>query len=176
MAKIYNISPVEIVIADYTIKGFSLGESGRGRKLVTIPCPDNTGEYLEPGLTKSGKPRLNNTLNKNGWVARISSEGAYIRGANGNISHSPELEGEFKLIAKGYGAFGAAGRTGTWDDVLIYTELEDFLIRVKPSRGDAYLILFKEGKVNKLSYDQADALDLDYGSSSYSSRGDWIRF
>jgi hypothetical protein len=176
MAKLFNIKVSEIKIADYTIKGFSLGEVGRGRKIITIPCPENQVEFMEPGLTKSGKPRLNNSKSDKGWIARISSEGAYVRGANGNVSYPPQLEGKINLIAKGYGAFGAAGRTGAWDDVLIHTELENFLIRVKPSRGDAYILLFKDSNANKLTYDQADALDIYYGESSCSSRGDWIRF
>ena len=171
--KVHNICPKEIKIADYCIFGISLGDTGRGRKLVTIPTPEKF-EFLEPGLTKTGKPRLNSSKDDKGWVARMSSEGAYIRGANGNISIPTHLANNFSLIAKGYGAFGDAGRVGTWDDVLFSTTLEEFLVRVKPSRGDAYLIYFSQGKATKLTFDQADSLELDYGDSSSSSRGKYF--
>lgn len=91
---------VEIKIADYSIFGISLGDTGRGRKLVMIPTPEKF-EFLEPGLTKTGKPRLNSSKDNNGWVIRISSEGAYIRGARGNISIPTHLADNFSLIAKG---------------------------------------------------------------------------
>jgi hypothetical protein len=171
--KTYDLTPVEISIADYQIFGVSLGESGRGRKLTTIPCPKEF-KYLEPGLTKTGKPRLNSSSSDKGWIARVSTSGAYIRGARGNVSVPTHLLGEFNVIAKGYGAFGDAGRTGTWDDLIFSTLLEEFILRVKPSRGDAYLLVFSNGKVTRLSFPEADALEIEYGDSSPSSRGTYF--
>lgn len=171
--KVYNVQPQQVQVADFSFPAVQLGESGRGRKLLNVACPEEF-KYLESGLTKQGKPRLNASKSDKGWIARVNTAGAYIRGANGNVSYSPEFEGKINLIAKAFGAFGAAGRTGTWDDVLISTELEDFWLRVKPSRGDAYILLFKNGKVSEISYEQADLLDLDLQGSTPTTKGDMI--
>lgn len=171
--KTYGINPTQIDLSGYTVTGISLGEAGRGRKLVIVPTPSDG--YMVPGLSKTGKPRLNPTTSDKGWVVRISTDGAYVRGANGNVSAHPKHADKIQVVAHGYGAFGLAGRTGTWDDVLLATELEEFLLRVKPSRGDAYLLLFKDGEVIQLSYEAADAIEIDYDSSTSTSRGDFVR-
>ena len=131
-------------------------------------------KYLEPGLTKTGKPKLNSSNSDKGRVARISTSGAYVRGADGNVSVPSRLLGEFTVVAKSSVAFGAAGRIGIWDDLIFCTLLEEFTIRVKPSRGDAYLLLFSNGKVNQLAFSEADALEIEYGDSSSSSRGNFF--
>lgn len=175
--KIYNIEPTEVSISTYTIHALALGEKGRGRTQTIVPTPDlSVGRgvrYLEPGVTKAGKPRLNQSNNPNGWVARISTEGAYIRGACGNVSVHRDFP--FQLIAKGHGAFGAAGGTGTWDDVLI--TLHNFaLVRVKPSRGDAYFLWFSPQGVNKLTLADIEALgDVDEKLPTQYDREQFIR-
>lgn len=169
--KTYNIAPKEIQVSDFTVTGIALGESGRGRQLTIVPCPD--APLLEPGLSKTGKPRLNKSSSSRGWVIRVSTHGAYIRGANGNVS-SPTPEA-WTVVARGYGAFGHAGRTGTWDDLVLATAQEEWILRVKPTRGDAYLLVCQNGKVSQVSYPEAEALDIDTGESTPSSRGDWRR-
>jgi hypothetical protein len=175
--KTYNIEPQKIKIANFEIDialdAIALGEKGRGRTQVIVPSP--VSELLESGLSKTGKPRLNASKSNLGWLFRISTEGTYVRGAKGNISVSPEIAPHIKLIAKGQGAFGDAGRIGTWDDVLAETQLEDFLVRVKPSRNDAYLLWFQTTGVKKLQYPEAEALDLDLGDTESKIRGSWIR-
>lgn len=171
--KTYNIKPEKFKIADFEISAIALGEKGRGRTQVIVPSP--ISELLESGLSKTNKPRLNSSKSNLGWIFRISTEGAYIRGANGNISVSPKVLPNIKVIAKGQGAFGDAGRTGTWDDLIAETQLEDFLVRVKPSRGDAYLLWFQTTGVKKLQYPEAEALDLDFGDTAQTSKGSWIR-
>ena|GEM_PF-747702 len=172
--KAYNICPQEVSVADFKFPALPLGEKGRGRILVNVACPA-TFTHLEVGTTKQGKPRLNPSSNPKGWVARISTEGAYIRGAFGNVSTSPEVADKIRVVARGQGAFGDAGRCGTWDDLLVATDLEEFILRVKPSRGDAHLLLFKEGKVTKVTYEEADLLELDLHGSTSTSRGEMVR-
>lgn len=173
--KTYNVKPEEVQVTDdITITAVSLGEKGRGRSIVNVACPESF-LYLEEGQTKKGKVRLNNSHSDRGWILRISTAGAYIRGANGNVSTHPEDAEAIRVLARGQGAFGAAGRTGNWDDLLITTELEEFLLRVKPSRGDAYIIWFREGKVSELDYDQAELADLDLMESSPRNRGKFVR-
>ena len=169
--KAYNICPQEVSVADFNFSAISLGEKGRGRILVNVACPA-TFTHLEVGTTKQGKSRLNSSTDPKGWVARVSTEGAYIRGAVGTVSAPPEVAKKVHVVAKGEGAFGDAGRTGTWDDLLVATELEEFILRVKPSRGDAYLLLFKEGKVTRFTYEEADLLEVDLHGSTSTSRGE----
>lgn len=171
--KTYNIKPEKTKIADFEIDAIALGEKGRGRSQAIVPSP--VSELLESGLSKTGKPRLNTSKSNLGWLFRISTEGSYVRGANGNVSVSPEIASQIKLIAKGQGAFGDAGRTGTWDDIIAETQLEDFLVRVKPSRGDAYILWFQTTGVKKLQYPEAEALDLDFGNTAPTDRGSWVR-
>jgi hypothetical protein len=174
VAKVYNVSPTEVSVADFNFSAISLGEKGRGRLLVNVACPA-TFTHLEVGTTKQGKPRLNSSSNPKGWVARISTEGAYVRGAFGNVTTSPEVVDKIQVVARGQGAFGDAGRTGTWDDLLVATELEEFILRVKPSRGDAYLLLFKERKVAQVTYEEADLLEVDLHGSTPTSRGEMVK-
>lgn len=176
--KTYNIDPQEIQIADFTMTAITLGEKGRGRTIVNVACP-NEFTFLEPGQTRSGKPRLVASQNDSGWVARINTHGSYVRGASGNVSVSPEHKDAVSVLARGQGAFGAAGRTGTWDDIIVVSTLDSFWLRVKPSRGDAYVILFSEEKFTQLEYEDFELLldSLDYGlhDSSPRSRGNLIR-
>lgn len=174
MPKKFNIAPKPVQIADYEITALSLGESGRGRKNIIVPCPADS-EYIEAGVSKTGKFRLNSSSNSAGWIMRISTYGAYIRGANGNVSVHPDYTGTVHLLCKGHGAFGDAGRTGTWDDVILHSKGEEFLLRVKPSRGDATLLWCVEGKEPvRLLYEQAEALDIDTAGSGIGNRGNFI--
>ena len=174
MAKVYNLSPVEVSVADFKFFAISLGEKGRGRVLVNVACPAKF-THLKVGATAQGKPRLNLSTDSKGWVARVSTEGAYVRGAYGTISTSPEVIDKIQVIARGQGAFGDAGNIGTWDDLLLETKLEEFMLRVKPSRGDAYLILFKGGKVSRVTYEEAELLEVDLHGSTSTSRGEMVK-
>lgn len=176
--KTYNIVPETINIADQNISVITLGEAGRGRIQKHIPCAEGTlleCPNVNPNLKIKPKAKILASTSEKGWLARISTEGTYVRGANGNISISPEYVENIRVVAFGQGAFGAAGRTGTWDDILIATELEEFWLRVKPSRGDAYILLFKEGKVSRINYAQAELLDIDFLGSNSNSRGDLVK-
>lgn len=179
MSKIYNINPKEITLGQgdsaYTITAIALGESGRGRLLTYVPAPKDA-VLLEVGTTKSGKPRLDASKSEQGWIARISTDGAYIRGANGNVSVHPDHADNVTVIARGYGAFGDAGRTGNWDDLLIHVkDDQETLIRVKPTRGDAYLLLFKGNGATKLPYPEAELADLDLADSAPTAIGRFVR-
>ena len=174
MAKAYNICPQEVSVADFKFPAIPLGEKGRGRTIVNVACPA-TFTHLEVGTTKQGNPRLNSSTDPKGWIARVSTSGAYIRGAVGTVSAPPEVIDKVRVVARGQGAFGDAGRTGTWDDLLVATDLEEFILRVKPSRGDAYILLFREAKVTKVTYEEADLLELYLYGSTSTSRGEMVK-
>ena len=168
--KAYNLSAKNIEVAGNKVPVIQLGESGRGRLLVSIPCPEglqdgDTVQALPPQTKANGlktKPSIKKTSDpESGWVARISTNGSYIRGACGNVSYDPTQPGVSPvLIAKGYGAFGDAGRTGNWDDVLVQV-IDGTVLRVKPTRADAYYLWFQKEKVSTLTLDELELLGLE---------------
>ena len=172
--KVHNINPEQIKVGDFEISAIALGEQGRGRLYTIVPCP-KTFQYLEPGLSKTGRPRLNNgSATSDGWITRICTEGSYVRGGAGYVSVSPEFKDMVSVVARGVGAYGAAGRTGSWDDLIVSVPDESWL-RVKPCRHDAYILYFGTEKVSTLSYPEAEALEFDLGDSSTTSKGTLIQ-
>lgn len=170
--KAYNLVPKTEIIADREIKSIVLGENGRGRKQTKI-LYKALGEFVIISIPTVGNPSIVDCNSNAGWLLRISTEGAYIRSANGNVSVN-SIEG-ISVVARGHGAFGDAGRTGTWDDLLIAVYKEDAIFRVKPSRGDAHILLVQDGKIHKLSYVDAEALGLNLLGSGVSSKGEFVR-
>ena len=166
--KAYNLATAVIEVAGNKLSVIQLGEKGRGRLLVSIPCPEglqdgDTVQALPPQTKANGlktKPSIKRSNDpENGWVARISTNGSYIRGACGNISYDPTQPAPI-VIAKGYGAFGDAGRTGTWDDVVVQVP-DGTVLRVKPTRADAYYLWFQKEKVSTLTLDELELLGLE---------------
>lgn len=102
----------------------TLGEEGRGRRELRLPCP--TGTKIDKGLnaaltigqTKSGKPRIN-TATDNEIYLLLSTEGGYTRRGNGWVGSWISNTATTELVDKGNGADGAAGRIGQWDVVLL---------------------------------------------------------
>ena len=170
MAKAWNLTAQKSTVAGREISTLDLGESGRGRQLTQIPCPLGlqNGDAVTATLpeTKPNGLKTKASIKAGGvegdtWVARISTDGAYIRGANGNVSYDPAVSNAPILIAKGYGAFGDAGRTGNWDDVIVLVQ-DGTILRVKPTRGDAYFLFFESNAVSRLTQDELDLLGLEF--------------
>ena len=168
--KAYNLATEMIEVAGNKLSVVKLGEEGRGRTLFSVSCPEGlqdgdpvaatlahartNGLRTKPVIKRSNDP-------ENGWVARISTNGSYIRGACGNVSYDPtQTVSAPVLIAKGYGAFGDAGRTGNWDDLLVQV-IDNTVLRIKPTRADAYYLWFQEGKVSTLTLDELELLELE---------------
>ena len=102
-----------------------LGEKGRNRQLLALTCPENTeiekgmNASLTVGLTKSGKPRIFNKEDNQLYML-LSSKGGYTRRGDGSIQLLQSASGEdYKILARGRGADGLAGRIGHWDVVLM---------------------------------------------------------
>jgi hypothetical protein len=175
--KPYNITAESIKMGEFaitfSITGITLGERGRGRICTIVPTPDQY-EYLELGVSKSGRPRLNKSTSSEGWIARIETKGSYVRGATGRVYASPDSLDSIKVVARGQGAYEAAGRIGTWQDLLIAVP-DGAWVRVKPCRQNAYILYFSADKVSQLSYEEAEALDIfDLKGSSSTDKGDLI--
>lgn len=159
--KAYNLNAVTHTASFGEVECIKLGEDGRGRKLSLANCPKGIkdGELVSLSLPKVGKPSIKLGGENDGtWLMRISSEGSYVRGANGNIRVLNAHKDNVKVVARGQGAFGAAGNTGTWDDLLLEAK-ENTVLRVKPSRGDAYYLHILEDKVLTLPLSDLDVYD-----------------
>ena len=174
--KAYNLKATKTEVAGRSLEVITLGEVGRGRTSITVPCSAglNDGDSVSvtlPSVSAAGvkkKPSIKAEKIRGHaeWCARISTDGAYIRGAQGNVSYDPEQAPEAPmLVAKAYGAFGAAGRTGNWDDVIVAVKFGTVL-RVKPTRGDAYYLFFERDSVSKLTRDELDLLEIPFDLDS----------
>lgn len=171
--KAYNLNVVTHTASFGNIDCIKLGEDGRGRKLTLVTCPKGIkdGDRVSLFAPKVGKPKIEigGEDHSSSWLMRLSTEGAYVRGANGNVRVFSEHEGNVKVIAKGQGAFGDAGRTGTWDDFLIEVQ-PDTVLRIKPSRGDAHYLHVLENTVIKLQIPDLniyDGFDITTNVDSY---------
>lgn len=127
-----------------------LGEEGRGRQYEKIgldrkiPADIIDGRILEANPRKvslpasSGKPAktfyvLERPSTGGGWdqLIRINTYSSYIRGGSGRWN---TIAGAPETLISGYGAFGDAGRIGSWSDGLIRMRPGDVL-KVSPSRS-----------------------------------------
>lgn len=170
--KAFNLKAITKIIAGSEKTVIQLGEEGRGRKSILVKCEAGIqdGENVTVKIPKPGMPGVPQITRDDqspgdGWISRVSTNGAYIRGAQGNVRYltaSPAVT----AIAKGHGAFGDAGRTGTWDDVLLQVPI-GAVLRVKPSRGDAYFLRFDSDSVQKLTAEEAAFEGIETEKESY---------
>lgn len=144
-----------------------LGEPGRGRWFEKIalgrkaPAEAIDGRVHEARLVTITLPPQGSrpaksfhvleaeaTKNEDKVLIRVNTEASYIRGARGRHE---VVEGSPTQHAAGHGAYGAAGRTGTWSDSLVEMSTSDVL-RVRPTRsvdGHAEWALWLEDGVPK---------------------------
>lgn len=162
--KQHNINIKEVTIAkDVQITAIVIGESGRGRKQVFIPAPAGMKEteLVEIGLTQSGRPKIIRSESQEDWLAKISSSGTYTRNTYGSIYVPKNYLGNVQIIASGYGAYGDAGRIGTFYEFLL-TVKDDSFIKIRPSGGEhkrpPYWLRFTNDKVLRIDHDTLDAV------------------
>jgi hypothetical protein len=155
----YNLIPKEVEMSFGKLSTLVLGEAGRGRKMTYVPCERRfeDGAPVDLSTTQAGRPKIvAGTDCTGGWLARISTEGPYIRGAYGHIR---ALDTELvRVVADGYGAFGDAGRCGQWYDYLLQLQ-PGAVLRVKPSRGDAYFLHAAADRIVRLEREEALVYD-----------------
>ena len=158
-----------------TIFQVALGEHGRGRRLLTLTCPEDTeiksgiNEEYSIGSTKSGKPRIVKKKDNELYMI-LSSEGGYTRRGDGTIRVLVKDSKNIEVLARGNGADGLAGRIGTWDCVLIHLEGNlETVVQVRTS-GAGYgtpadLYVVKENKVYHCTIetieDCCEAIDME---------------
>ena len=127
-----------------TLTRFTVGEEGRGRKLMSLPVPQwlekLEGEKLYPDLTigetKTGRPRIVKGTDTRMFMI-LSAEGGYTRRGDGVIYVRKGTYDKIKTLASGNGADGDAGRVGFWMCACIEVPNDDFIIRVRTS-GSGY--------------------------------------
>src|SRR5690606_16952367 len=111
-----------------------LGERGRGRWQEVITLDRKSPPVIANGRVldceartialpaRDGRPErkfvvLSTTENpSSSALVRVSTEWVYTRGSLGRVQ---VLHGDVQVIARGNGAHGAAGRIGSWEDVLL---------------------------------------------------------
>ena len=165
--KLWNIEPNKVSTGFGEIDAVLLGEEGRGRKRALVP------------ITKINKINAQ-------WVARLSAEGTYTRGTYGTVYVLTEDRKKIKIIDFGIGAYGDAGRIGSWGDFLIAIEETPVRFLMRPSGGPAkrerYWLIFAEDKVYTVKSTEIDifketigidipVLDLEEGMAQYEEAG-----
>lgn len=131
----------------------TLGEEGRGRSLISLPCPKDIDAIeagmhndLSIGTTKSGRPRINKWMDDKLFMI-LSAEGGYTRRGCGTVQVLKKDFDRVNVLTRGNGADGDAGRIGYWDCMVVEAPLTDMIIRVRTSGAgygtpsDFYFIL-----------------------------------
>lgn len=159
--KQYNLFPYRQVrqmpFGQLTI--LAIGERGRARYEAIIPFASTISEkdFVELTPTKSGKLKIVPSSESNGWLAVLDSEGCYTRNTLGQVYVQETQKSNIQIAAKGNGAYGHAGRVGTWYAYLAVIK-EGTFIWVRPSGGahkvSRYWLYFGEDKVYRLSKEE----------------------
>ena len=165
--KLWNIEPLKIKLSFGEIDAIVLGEEGRGRKRALVPIN-----------------KINKIINAQ-WVVRLSAEGTYTRGTYGTVYVLTEDREKIKIIDFGIGAYGDAGRIGSWNDFMVSIEETPVRFLMRPSGGPAkrerYWIVFDK-EVYTVKPTEIDifketigidipVLDLEEGMSQYEEAG-----
>lgn len=153
-----------------------LGEEGRGRRYEKIslarhsPARIVDGKILEaivvPITIKRGTPQ-EKTFHVLEAPHRPDADGRVLVRINTSYTYTRDtagtwkvMEGDAQTIIKGYGAHGAAGRIGNWDDGLVVMK-PGAVIRVKPEGGyksQPYALYFENGSLQCMDWNEYEVL------------------
>ena len=165
--KLWNIEPTKVSTGFGEIDAVLLGEEGRGRKRALVP------------ITKINKINAQ-------WVVRLSAEGTYTRGTYGTVYVLTKDREKIKIIDFGVGAYGDAGRIGSWMDFLVAIEKTPVRFLMRPSGGpgkrERYWLVFTKDTVKKVYQEETSIftettgidipdLDLEEGMAPYEKSG-----
>lgn len=174
----------------------SVGEKGRGRKLLSLTCPPQTklavgmNQDYTIGLTKSGKPRIfrmDQTAEPDRDYSAymlLSSQGGYTRRGNGRIFVLKNQREEIQVLAEGNGADGDAGRIGWWSVKLLKPLVSgDLVIRCRlGGTAGTTMVVVTQNLVYSSNlenyYDMCDHLGVDGNLFEYNPDGfnkdEWV--
>lgn len=142
----------------------SLGERGRGRYEAIIPVHNGNIEienldYMEVALTKSGKPKIVPSEKSEGWLLILSGNGTYTRGTYGTVYVQEERKNDVAIIARGSGAYGTAGRIGSYHEFLASCPDNTFFY-ICPAGGshkrERYWVYCDSEKIYQISLNEID--------------------
>jgi len=159
--KKYNVNPVEREFSWRKMLVVSLGERGRGRLEALVPFhAPKDAKYLDLGQTKSGKPKIIKGNGPDGkWLAVVSGVGTYTRDTYGTVYCLPQDKGRIQVVAFGRGAYGAAGRIGSWNEFLVVIP-DDTFLKIRPAGGsnkiERYWLFFGTDKVYRVEKNEMD--------------------
>ena len=156
--KQYNLTPQKRQMSFGELSVIVLGEKGRGRCEVIVPFEDGIKEtdLVIPATTKTGKIKIAKGGDDKGWIARISCKGGYTRGTFGTLYVHKKDSDKVRVLASGYGAFGDAGRLGSWDDFLLQLD-DNVLLKIKESgRSPEFYLYFSKNKVFKIMQEEIE--------------------
>lgn len=146
--KQFNLKPEMRTLSFGELMVIALGERGRNRYETLIPYQDDLSETDSAIAvpTRTGRRRIVRGHGNEGWLARIKTDGVYRRGSHGCVYVHRDDALKVKVLATGQGAYGEAGRLGTWYDYLL--ELEDFvLLKVQYFGGYINYMYFTPARV-----------------------------
>jgi hypothetical protein len=176
--KLFGIEPREEEFPWGVMQIVMLGEKGRGRIYTIVPFHaqyDPKAEDYEISKTKSGKPKIVRTgTPTEGYIAKISTLGDYVRGAHGELRLLKTNAPNVKIIASGLGAWGDAGRLGSWPEYLL-TISPPFpvVFYVIPTRLKNYYLVFATNATYKVyreqlaSFEETTGIVIPEGSENY---------
>jgi glycine cleavage system H lipoate-binding protein len=164
--KLWNIKPKKEKFQWGEMCIVSLGESGRERKRVLIPffSEDTEGDTFEVQRNQKGDPRIVKTESPSeGWIARVNTHSAYTRYTVGCAYVHPEDMEKVEKIDMGYGAWGMAGRLGTWDEYLLAVKETPVRVFVMPSGKNSrpYWLVFNDDHVHKVYMEELGLYPID---------------
>lgn len=162
--RLYNVEPVKESFEWGEMDVITLGEKGRGRRLTIVPFHalfEDKGDKYDVALTKTGRPKIVVSEGApKGWIAKLSSEGVYTRWTKGFVSVLKDDMENIEVLATGMGAFGDAGRLGSWNDHLVKVNEKITRIYVHPAgdwkRENFWLVFNYKSEPVKVNVDEVN--------------------
>ena len=137
----------------------TLGEEGRGRHLEFVPFHTRKdAELVEVGTSRTGNPKIVGSKSDAGWLGVVSGRGCYTKNTYGSVYVPEQCMYDVEVVAQGYGAWGDAGRCGTWMEYLAIVK-DNALLKVRPAGGyklESYWLYFSSEKVVEIPKQEMD--------------------
>lgn len=153
--KKYNLNKEKISFKWGEALGYSLGEEGRGRKKTLVIDRSET-ENVKPIITKNGGFMIvDSDSESNSWLALLSTNGGYKKNVDGYFKACES--DNIKIFAMGNGAWGDAGRCGTYDEAIIEIPDNTWIMLRMSGHSENYYMYFGTKEVHKITVEEIGA-------------------